>query len=87
MRFQSHAERHGSTWMILGSMVMMAGSAHPSLIGYLLIAINGAWLFLMREIARREGALGSVSKKTVIAALSVIALAVVFALKISWLAL
>jgi hypothetical protein len=73
--------------MIVVAIIAVAMIAHPSLLAYLLVALVGGWLMLMREVARREGASHSLCKGCVVAGAGIIAVAFFVLIKINWLAL
>lgn len=76
-----------STWMIFASLILMAMTAHPSLLAYLVVLINGAFLFVIREVSRGEGQVIHMNLLRIVASLVVIGMAMLFALRINWLAL
>ena len=76
-----------STWMVVVEIIAMAMIAHPSLLAYLLVALVGGWLFIMREVARREGVSHPLCKGCVIAGAGIIAAAFLVLIKINWMAL
>lgn len=76
-----------STWMIVASIVMMAMTVHPSLLAYMLVAINSGWLILTREVARSEGISAPVCIKCVAGGAIILVAAFVVLLKINWLAI
>lgn len=76
-----------STWMVVVSIVMMAMSVHPSLLGYLLVAANGGLLIMMREVARYEGASHPICLRCVLAGAAILVVVMFVILKINWLAL
>lgn len=78
---------HLSTWMIVASLVAMAGTAHPSMVTYLMLLLNAPWLFLMREVAHAEGRTGAVCKTCVFVSIATIAGAFVLLLSMRWLAI
>lgn len=73
--------------MIVASIVMMAMTVHPSLLAYMLVAVNSGWLILTREIARSEGATTKVCMKCVIGGAIILVAAFFILLKINWLAI
>jgi hypothetical protein len=79
---------HGySTWMVVASIVVMAATVHPSLLAYLLVAVNAGWMILTREVARYEGVSHEACRVCIIAGAVVLVLAAVLLLKVNWLAL
>ncbi len=76
--------RRGSTFLLLVSLVGFAVLMHPSLTGFLLIVANGGFLFVIREVARAEGAAGFTGPWTLLIALGVIVACGFAVMSIPW---
>lgn len=81
--------RHNSsTWMIVGTVIIMSMTVHPSLLAYLFVAANLGVLMLTREVARWEGrSVRRLCMPCVITAGVLIVGSVFVMLKINWIAL
>lgn len=76
-----------STWMIVVSVIVMAGIAHNGLLGYLMVALVAGLLIITREVARWEGITHPMCKKCLISGVGIIVVAFFVIIKINWLAL
>lgn len=75
---------HYSTWMVVGSLILMGALVHPSLASYLLVAMNVGLMVITREVARLEA---RPCWPCAIGGGVIIFVAVVMMLKVNWMAI